>query len=135
MGFRRSVGHSSLPLPRKRASGRNSLRPGLTEEGYRLESVVAGPAVPEIGHAGRAIFFPIRRGDRLATLGARILVRQIPGIRSGHRRLPCRFLLFLKTNGTGRLPNPDTRPVPSTIIGDNESFLGSRLRASERKLF
>ena len=42
---------------------------------HRLELVIAGPAMPEIGDAARTVFSPVRRGYRLAALGAGILVR------------------------------------------------------------
>jgi hypothetical protein len=42
---------------------------------HRHEPVTAGPAMPEIGDAARTVFNPVRRGDRLAALGAGILVR------------------------------------------------------------
>src|ERR1700719_3195392 len=63
--------------------------PRLIENGRRLEAVVARPAMPEEGDAARTFFFdPLRNGDRLATLGARILVGQIAEIESGHGASP-----------------------------------------------
>ena len=40
----------------------------------RFEPVIAGPAVPEIGDAARTVFSPVRRGYRLAALGAGVFV-------------------------------------------------------------
>jgi hypothetical protein len=55
---------------------------------HGLEPVVAGLAMPEIGHAVLIGFDPLRRGDRLAALGAGIFVGHIAGFHSGHGRLP-----------------------------------------------
>ena len=78
-------------------SGRESflLRMRCVVKGDGLEPVVAGPAMPEIGDAARTVFNPVRRGDRLAALGARILVGQIAEISTGHGCVSHRgFLVF-----------------------------------------
>jgi hypothetical protein len=68
--------------------------------------------MPEIGDAARTVFNPVRRGDRLAALGARILVGQIAEISTGHGRVSPRgfsfgFLILkefnLNVDGTGLL--------------------------------
>jgi hypothetical protein len=75
-------------------SGRESfIRLLVIEEGHRLEAIIACPALPEIGDAARAGFDPLRRGDRLAALGAGIFVRQIAGINSGHGASSLLFLM------------------------------------------
>src|ERR1700687_5002123 len=76
------VGREGVP------SGRESFGILLLKEGHRLEPVVAGPAVPEVCRATRAVFHPFRGGDRLAALGAGIFVGQIAEIDSGHAHLP-----------------------------------------------
>src|ERR1700737_3959172 len=68
------------------------IRLGIIEEGHRLKPVAACPALPEIGHAARTGFEPVRGGDRLAALGAGIFVGQIAGVYTGHGATP--FLLF-----------------------------------------
>jgi hypothetical protein len=73
-------------------SGRERFGFRIPEKRYRLELVVAGPAVPEIGRAMRAALNPLRGGDRLAALGAGISLGQIAEIYSGHGVSP--LLLF-----------------------------------------
>src|ERR1700683_2681035 len=61
-------------------SGREYLGIPLLEERHRLELVVAGKAVPEIGDTVRAVFDPFRGGDRLASFGAGIFSKRIDAV-------------------------------------------------------
>src|SRR5580692_5236861 len=75
-------------------SGREHLGIPLLEERHRLELVVAGKAMPEIGDTVRAVFNPFRGGDRLAALGAGIALRRLAEVHSGHRGSPFCFCVF-----------------------------------------
>src|SRR5450759_2689847 len=78
------------------ASGRERFGIGTLVIGHRLELVVTGLAMPEIGDAARTGFNPFRRGYRLATLGAGIFEGQIAEIRFGHEASPFCFLLLMR---------------------------------------
>src|SRR5712671_1123746 len=91
-------------------SGRESflLQMRRVEKCNRLEPVVAGLAVPEIGNPARPVLNPVRGRYRRAALGAGILVGQIAGIGSGHGASPLRFLIELDRIAVGyqrRLPS------------------------------
>ena len=63
------------------------------EKRDRLEPVIAGLAMPEIGDAARAVLDPVGRRDRLAALSAGIFSGQIAEIGSSHDTSPFAVLL------------------------------------------
>jgi Histidine kinase-, DNA gyrase B-, and HSP90-like ATPase len=76
--------------PERLMSGRERRRFHLpfVEDGNRLEAIIAGAAVPEIGDAALALLHPVRRRNRLAALGTWISTRQTAEIKSRHGALP-----------------------------------------------
>jgi hypothetical protein len=64
----------------------------ILEKRYRLETVVAHLAMPEIGNAARAVFDPVGRCDRRTALGAGIPAGQIADIYFGHGASPLLFI-------------------------------------------
>ena len=81
-------------------SGRQSLlRMRCIVESHRLELVIAGLAVPEVGNPSRTVLGPGRRCDRRTALGAGIFTGLIAEISSGHARLPCGRLQVLDLAG------------------------------------
>src|ERR1700752_2591916 len=62
----------------------------LVEDRDRLEAVVAGPAMPEIGGSAGAGLDPLGHRDRLAAVGAGISLGQIR-LGTSHGTLPLYF--------------------------------------------
>ena len=76
--------------PLRLPSGRDRVRLAFAfgEERDRFEPVATAGALPEIRGPARFVFKPDRRGDRVAALRTRILMRQIIRYGSSHDASP-----------------------------------------------